>query len=226
MIIKTPPDIMPLLKSRDLVTLQCVVCQSDFYKMKKWVLQAQKYGKDTLEFCSRECFGKSQSNQKPVICDTCSAPILRKASDVRDRNFCSRSCWAKFKNKHKSSGFRRSKAEVYLEELIHSSFPQLVLLSNTRDVLPSGLELDFYMPEIKLAIEMNGPVHYLPIYGSDIFDRTKNNDHVKLSEAVALGIGLMIVDISQQKYWKTSQRFIYDTFNCSILPIIQSLIHE
>ena len=32
-------------------------------------------------------------------------------------------------------------------------------------------ELDFYFPQLKLAIEINGIVHYEPIYGSNKFDK-------------------------------------------------------
>jgi dTDP-4-amino-4,6-dideoxygalactose transaminase len=78
-----------------------------------------------------------------------------------------------------------------LEQKIHLCFPLLILECNNRNLL--GIELDFYFPEIRLAIEINGIVHYEPIYGSKTFERIQNVDEQKIIQTSELGIELIIV---------------------------------
>lgn len=44
----------------------------------------------------------------------------------------------------------------------------------------NGLELDFYFPKLKLAIELNGITHYEPIYGLDRLTRSLGSDKRKM----------------------------------------------
>ena len=94
-----------------------------------------------------------------------------------DRLFCSSSCAAKYNNAHKTYGTRRSKLEAYLESQLRSEFPQLELICNGKNAI--GSELDFYFPQLRLAIELNGILHYEPIYGADRLERTQANDQQK-----------------------------------------------
>lgn len=68
----------------------------------------------------------------------------------------------------------------------------------TRQVLPSGLELDGYNDELKLAIEYNGSQHY--IYTPTLFHREEgsfeaqqNRDQKKKNECIELGIELITI---------------------------------
>ena len=91
-----------------------------------------------------------------------------------------------------------------------------IINKNVRSILPSGLELDIYIPNIKLAIELNDPVHYIPMYGEKMLKKTKNKDIIKQIECRQLGISLLIIDISQQTYFKTCKRFLDEYYESHI----------
>ena len=72
--------------------------------------------------------------------------------------------------------------EVYLEEQIRKNYSSLELLCNDKTTINS--ELDFYFPGLKLAIELNGILHFEPIYGDKKLDQIQNNDHKNRSYVV------------------------------------------
>lgn len=88
------------------------------------------------------------------------------------------------------------------------NYPQLNLICNSKEAINS--ELDFYFPDLKFAIELNGIFHYEPIYGQDKFDRIQSNDKQKSILCFQKGIELGIIDSStcdylnrkaKDKYW-------------------------
>jgi hypothetical protein len=125
-------------------------------------------------------------------------------------NFCSHSCSIKFQNAHKTSGYRRSKLEIYLETKLYEMFPNLEIVYNDRKTLPSSLELDIYVPSLKLAFELNGIFHYIPAFGEEKFDKIQYNDYRKLKECQDLNINLCVIDISHQKRFteKSSEKYL------------------
>ena len=78
------------------------------------------------------------------------------------------------------------------------------MLCNQKDVINS--ELDFYFPELKLAVELNGIFHYEPIYGEEKLSQIQNNDTRKFQACLERGIELCIVDSSKCKYLKQSAK--------------------
>lgn len=140
----------------------------------------------------------SRTNRVPVSCTQCGASIERIPSQIKGNTFCSRSCAATYNNSHKTYGTNRSKLEVFLEEYLRTNYPHVELVCNTREVI--GAELDFYFPDHKLAIELNGIVHYEPIYGTDRLHRIANNDKQKMIRCLEIGVELAVVDISRIKH--------------------------
>lgn len=139
-------------------------------------------------------------------------------------NFCSKSCSAKFQNAHKALGkSRKSKAETYLADLIRSDFKQLLVEGNLRGILPSGLELDLCDPALKLAIEINGPLHFFPIYGQAKLQSIRDKDIQKEVEAQSIGCNLITVDISRIKYWRETQALLDEEYKNKIKPLIKMI---
>jgi hypothetical protein len=67
-----------------------------------------------------------------------------------------------------------------------------------------GSELDIYIPSLNLAFELNGILHYEPIYGTTKHQQIQSNDKSKYKACLDAGIDLCIIDTSQLKYFKPS----------------------
>jgi hypothetical protein len=61
-----------------------------------------------------------------------------------------------------------------------------------------------------VAFELNGIVHYEPIYGSDKLDGIQSNDLRKIFACAEEGISLCVIDVSSLKYFKENkaERFL------------------
>lgn len=143
-------------------------------------------------------------------CPQCGKPFSRHLSWIQKntRNFCSQSCSATYNNTHKTYGTRRSKLEKWLEEQLINLYPDLEIYFNRKDAINS--ELDIYIPELKLAFEMNGIYHYEPIHGPEKFAQVQNNDDRKFQACLETGIELCLIDTSQQKCFteKSSKKYL------------------
>jgi hypothetical protein len=120
-----------------------------------------------------------------------------------DRNFrrgISRSCAGTYNNAHKTHGYNRSKLELWLEKQLPILYPKIKFIFNER--LTLGAELDIYIPELKLAFELNGIFHYEPIFGSNKLNEIQNRDQLKFKLCLENKIGLCVIDTSTQKYFK------------------------
>lgn len=74
----------------------------------------------------------------------------------------------------------------------------LSFLPNDRKIL-DGLELDIYMPGLRMAIEWNGIHHHMPIYGDFRLEMTKINDAVKKKMCQEKGIHLVTIQDFESK---------------------------
>lgn len=86
--------------------------------------------------------------------------------------------------------------------------PQITLIRNDRKEL--GLEMDIYIPEIKLGIEINGPVHREPIYGKTNLKKVQRNDRIKQELASVKKIKILVIDIIQVKTLEEAVKIMTD----------------
>lgn len=169
------------------------------------------------KFCSIKCTNIFRTTKISVLCKMCGKNSTQRYVDY-SRNkvhFCSKSCAATYNNTHKTKGYRRSKLEIYLEEQLQILYPNLQFLFNDKSIINS--ELDIYIPNLKLAFELNGIFHYEPIYGQEKLSQIQNNDNRKYQACLELGISLCILDTSQQKYFKTQTSQKYLDIICNII---------
>jgi hypothetical protein len=171
----------------------------------------------------KEIFGKTNIQgphpNKLLQCKTCNKKITIKYSETRKSksgyNFCSRSCAATYNNKLKKKS-RRSKIEIRLFELLKKTFPCINFLPNDKTML-NGLEVDIAIPELKLAIEWNGVVHFKPIYGETKLNRIQSIDKKKLLLAQQKNINLIVISDN------TSSKKQFDEAFSQIYKIIKEL---
>jgi hypothetical protein len=191
--------------SRHKLPLLCEYCSKQFYRKKNDIQSALKNPSSTRGcFCSVTCGHryKKKGHKTKVKCEHCFALFNKDISRIHKtkHNFCSKTCAAKFNNAHKTTGTRRSKLEVWLEQELTLLYPLLEFHFNKKDAINS--ELDIYIPSLHLAFELNGIFHYEPIYGQEKLDSIQNNDHRKFAACAEAGVSLCIIDVSSMKYFK------------------------
>jgi ssDNA-binding Zn-finger/Zn-ribbon topoisomerase 1 len=198
------------LKYKDRVEIACSVCGKPFITTKVRIMHS--FWKDASYIvCSRKCGDSKQYTSITLPCGQCGKSTTRTLKEFKKSKsgfiFCSRSCNAIYGNSHKTTGIRRSKLEVYLEEQL-SKLYSFEFHFNRKDTI--NAELDIYIPSLKLAFELNGIFHYESIFGDKKLSQTQNNDNRKFQACLEQGIELCIIDTSGQSYFKvsTSQKYL------------------
>lgn len=211
----TKPSKIKNLSAKAPIEFCCIYCNKNFYRPKNKYLAAikNKSGGIKLKFCSRFCNSLAMSKKIHVQCKNCNKAIYCRKNKKSTNHFCNKSCAAIYNNKNKTKGTRRSKLEIWVELELSKSYPTLKIDYNKKDTI--GSELDIYIPSLKLAIELNGIVHYEPIYGSDKLRSIQNNDQNKFQQCQQLGISLCIIDVSTLKYFKPckAQKYLDIIYN-------------
>ena len=203
------------------IKLNCNICHKDYSKLTSDIKRGSVHN-----FCSKKCFNIFQDQRLLIRCQFCNKEILKKQYDIkRAKNvFCSRSCNASYGNTHKTSGYNRSKLEIWLSSKLTTLYPKLEFHFNKIDTI--NAELDIYIPSLKLAFELNGIFHYEPIYGEEKLERTRSNDKRKFQACLEHNIELVIIDSSQQKYFKESTSQKYLDIITKIINLKESSEHD
>jgi hypothetical protein len=210
-----------LSKTKDLLPCKCYICEQTFFKNKKTILASYKDNNISVKYCSTKCSNFSRKTKQNINCNNCGINFEKTPTEIKKsksgKHFCSNSCSASYNNKNKTTGNRRSKLEIWLEEQLTQFYPDLPIDFNKKSAI--GSELDIYIPSLNLGIELNGIFHYEPIYGTNKLDQIQSNDKSKSLACHEAKIDLCIIDTSGQTYVKpsTSQKY---------LDIIINIINE
>mgnify|MGYP001199210125 CR=1 FL=1 len=70
-----------------------------------------------------------------------------------------------------------SKAEKSLKEKLEENGYTVVL--HKKNLIPGQYEIDLFLPELKTIIEIDGPQHFLPIWGEDKLQQVIKSDETK-----------------------------------------------
>lgn len=210
-------------KGYDKLPCKCLYCNEIFFQTKYIIkLALNPKSKNKNDYCSTICQHNARIKNTTFTactCTNCGVEIKKQvsASKRHKNHFCSHSCSTIYFNNHKTTGSCRSKLEAWLESQLISLYPSLGIHFNDKKTINS--ELDIYIPSLNLAFEINGILHYEPIYGVNKLNQTQNNDISKSKACHDAKIDLCIIDTSQQKYVKpsTSQKY---------LDIIINIINE
>ncbi len=77
--------------------------------------------------------------------------------------------------------------------------------------------MDFYFPELNTAVEINGYLHFKPIFGLEKLKRIREIDREKAERCRQMNIELHIIDVSQEfyltanlkeKHWKNIKELV------------------
>lgn len=154
-----------------------------------------KYEQPKKLYCSHKCHVLDIDVRVNKTCYCCGKDLLIKRSELsRSKSgfcFCSNSCAAKYNNSIRKKT-RRSKIEIKFGQELQKLFPTLQFLFNDKTII-SGYELDIYIPELKLAIEWNGIVHYQPIYGEEKLEQIQYRDYQKQLLCQKYDINLIVI---------------------------------
>jgi len=72
-----------------------------------------------------------------------------------------------------------------------------------QNLLNTKLQIDLFIPKLNIAIEVDGPSHFLPVWGEDVLTRNIKYDNKKTG--LLLGKGCVIIRIKQTKDFSPSR---------------------
>jgi len=181
-----------ILIEKNYYIYKCDQCKTLCKKPKTHYYPA-KARNQTLFFCNQQCKYNYYRKSENTTCSYCKKRVKRMPSQIKKtkHSFCNSSCAASYNNKLKRKS-RRSKIEKQFYNLLVKEFPNLNILPNDKTML-DGLEVDVAIPELKLAIEWNGIVHFKPIYGQTKLDKVQHKDAEKLKIASNKNINLIVI---------------------------------
>ena len=164
-----------------------------------------------LEAANIPILSKTPEKPKLVICKNCNIEFYKQVKEIlkTHNHFCTQSCAATYNNKHKKTGTRRAKLEIWLEKQIETLYPKTKINYNKINE-NIEYELDIFIPKLKIAFELNGIFHYENIYGKQKLEKIKSIDKEKSKLCKKNGIKLIVIDTRAQKNFspKSSQKFL------------------
>lgn len=219
------------------VVLRCFKCNDVFTRSKSELSKSLRRNQKIV--CSKKCVRINQRNASlkdfktiELICQNCHLlfnrsriAYLNNINKNTETFFCSKKCSMTSLNRASKTSTSKSSHEVILKELIQKKYPEFDVIQNDRTVLPENLEIDIWIPSINLAIELNGPCHFYPIYGEHRLQQTRGNDIRKVLFAQLQNINLLVVDTSslKSKSKLSVEKFINTQFESHICSAIDLL---
>lgn len=89
-----------------------------------------------------------------------------------------------------------SKLELFLfNTLLQDGY--VVEFHKEQNLLNTKLQLDLFLPKLNIAIEVDGPSHFAPVWGEDTLKRNQGYDNKKTG--LILGKGLSLIRVKQSK---------------------------
>jgi hypothetical protein len=195
--------------------------QSDFYRNKENDIK-EKIKQTNLERYGVEFFGRKDYNEdyKDVFDDISKFKELLnehgtyKLAEMINCNVSTIYTFVSNNNINLPPRSRSHQEEIIIDFLVQNN---ISFISNSRKILPSGKELDFYFPDYNFAIEFNGLYWHSEISGG----KDKNYHYDKWKECDACGITLLSICedefVEKQNFWLN--KILYMTGNLTLKKI-------
>lgn len=112
-----------------------------------------------------------------------------------------------------------SKLEKYLkDQLMNSGF---MVEWHKEGLLPNHkLHIDIFLPEYSIAIEVDGPAHFLPIWGEDNLSKNIRADNEKNGLLRMSGIKIIRIRHTKQELSQKLMRKVWDELNSALDKVI------
>ncbi len=91
-----------------------------------------------------------------------------------------------------------SKAEKFLERKLNEMGYDVVL--HKKDLVEGNFEIDLFLPQINTIIEIDGPQHFLPVFGEKKLQEVIKFDSIKNGLLISKGFVLLELDIFARIY--------------------------
>jgi very-short-patch-repair endonuclease len=115
----------------------------------------------------------------------------------------------------------RSLAEQITIDLLRFKFKKLKVLTNDKTAI--GKELDIFLPDFKIAIEIDGIFHQRIVYSEKSFEATKKNDLRK--NILCKDAGILLFRIPLPEDSRTYYTFLKKEILENIAPAISNIIN-
>lgn len=102
----------------------------------------------------------------------------------------------------RQAGKTGSKLEKFLfAELLRAGF--VVEFHKEQSILNTKLQIDLFIPKLNVAVEVDGPSHFEPVWGDEVLKRNKKYDDKKTG--LIIGKGLYLIRVKQSKDFSKSR---------------------
>lgn len=110
-----------------------------------------------------------------------------------------------------------SKLEIFIfNKLLEHGYS--VDFHKEQSILNTKLQIDLFLPGENIAIEIDGPSHFEPVWGNDALKRNKKYDNTKTG--LIIGKGLLLIRIKQSRdFSKTRALLLFDKLQQILLDI-------
>lgn len=154
------------------------------------------------------------------------------AKSLQDRKNKSKEAWDKMDEDSKKNMVKLANDAVRLTSKVGSKLEKFIFDNLLQDgykaefhkeqsLLNTKLQIDLFLPSMNTAIEIDGPSHFLPVWGEDAL--AKNISYDQKKQGLILGKGLVLIRIKQTKdFSKTRSQLIYAKLKVVIDNIQQS----
>ncbi len=119
------------------------------------------------------------------------------------------------------AGKKGSKAENYLVEALKGA--GYVVEHHNKQLMAGEFEIDILLPELSVVIELDGPQHFLPVFGEDRLAKTKISDQTKNGVLIASGYKIIRVKYLATKFNKTVGRNMFEAVQKTLQGKLEKL---
>lgn len=186
------------------VIKECIICKSEFKVWKSHSNLLKCCKNDSCKKIHRKNIQKSIGEKNKVekikkICQICNYEFYVLPC-FNNRILCSKKCQLKFRAIKGAQGNKSiSKPQLIIYEFLKEIFNDAILCDVS---ILKFQEIDIFIPSLNLAIEVQGRVHYEPIFGLKTFQRVQKNDKTK--RTLLKNKNIMLLEIKVERESKES----------------------